>query len=70
MNIKDRDKIEIKGKKVVVLGLALSGVSAATLAIYKGADVFVSDQGNSKSLADSFNELKKLASSSCPTDNL
>ena len=34
MNIKDRDKIEIKGKKVVVLGLALSGVSAATLAIY------------------------------------
>ena len=62
MNIKDRDKIEIKGKKVVVLGLALSGVSAATLAIYKGADVFVSDQGNSKSLADSFNELKKIGS--------
>ena len=62
MNIKDRDKIEIKGKKVVVLGLALSGVSAATLAIYKGADVFVSDQGNSQSLADSFNELKKIGS--------
>jgi len=62
MNIKDRDKIEIKGKKVVVLGLALSGVSAATLAIYKGADVFVSDQGNSKSLADSFNKLKKIGS--------
>ena len=62
MNIKDRDKIEIKGKKVVVLGLALSGVSAATLAIYKGADVFVSDQGNSQYLADSFNELKKIGS--------
>ena len=62
MNIKDRDKIEIKGKKVVVLGLALSGVSAATLAIYKGADVFVSDQGNSESLTDSFNELKKIGS--------
>ena len=62
MNIKDREKIEIKGKKVVVLGLALSGVSAATLAIYKGADVFVSDQGNSQSLADSFNELKKIGS--------
>ena len=62
MNFKDRDKIEIKGKKVVVLGLALSGVSAATLAIYKGADVFVSDQGNSESLTDSFNELKKIGS--------
>ena len=46
MNIKDRDKIEIKGKKVVVLGLALSGVSAVKLAIHKGADVFVSDQAN------------------------
>ena len=62
MNIKDQDKIEIKGKKVVVLGLALSGVSAAKLAIYKGASVFVSDQGNSQALTNSFNILKKIGS--------
>ena len=60
MKVLDRDNIEIKGKKVVVLGLALSGVSAAYLAAHKEAHVFVSDQNNSQALIDSFNQLKKL----------
>ena len=52
--------MEIKGKKVVILGLALSGVSAAYLAVHKEAHVFVSDQNNSQTLIDSFDQLKKL----------
>ena len=60
MNILDRDNININGKNIVVLGLALSGYAAASLAAFKGANVFISDKNNSESLIDSFNELKKL----------
>jgi len=60
MIIQDRDNIDIKGKKVVILGLGLSGVAAASLAAYKGAHVFVSDQNNSQDLIDSLEGLKAL----------
>ena len=60
MVLLDRDTIDIKGKKVVILGLALSGVAAASLAVYKEAHVFVSDQNDSQDLIDSLDELKKL----------
>ena len=43
MKVLDRDNIEIKGKKVVVLGLALSGVSAAYLAAHKDCLLYTSD---------------------------
>ena len=60
MVILDRDNIDIKGKKVVILGLALSGVAAASLAVHNEAHVFVSDQNDSQDLIDSLDELKKL----------
>ena len=60
MMIQDRDNIDIKGKNVVILGLGLSGVAAASLAAHKGAHVFVSDQNNSQDLIDSLEELKTL----------
>ena len=60
MVILDRDNIDIKGKKVVILGLALSGVAAASLAVHNEAHVFVSDQNESQDLIDSLDELKKL----------
>ena len=43
MNIQNRANIKIRGRKIIVLGLALSGVAAAKLAARQGADVFVSD---------------------------
>ena len=60
MMIQDRDNIDIKGKNVVILGLGLSGVAAASLAAHKGAHVFISDQNNSQDLIDSLEELKTL----------
>ena len=60
MMIQDRDNIDIKGKNVVILGLGLSGVAAASLAAHKGSHVFVSDQNNSQDLVDSLEELKTL----------
>ena len=60
MIVKDRDKINIKGKKVVILGLALSGLAAAKLAAYNEAHVFVSDNNETKELINSLNKLKEL----------
>ena len=60
MIIQDRNDIKIKGGKVVILGLGISGIAAASLAAHKGANVFVSDQNSSESLLDSLEELKKL----------
>ena len=60
MNIHDRDTIEIRGKKIVILGLALSGVAAANLAVRQGADVFVSDNQDTLELQDTLTELKAL----------
>ncbi len=60
MNIHDRANIEIRGKKIVVLGLALSGAAAAKLAIRQGADVFVSDNQDTQALQGTLTDLKEL----------
>ena len=60
MNIHDRANIEIRGKKIVVLGLALSGVAAAKLAARQGADVFVSDNHDTSELQGTLTDLKEL----------
>jgi len=60
MILQDRNNIKIKGKKVVILGLGLSGIAAASLAAHKEANVFISDQNSSGSLIDSLEELKAL----------
>ena len=60
MNIHDRANIEIRGRKIVVLGLALSGAAAAKLAARQGADVFVSDNQNTSELQGTLTDLKKL----------
>ena len=60
MILQDRNNIKIKGKKVVILGLGLSGIAAASLAAHKEANVFVSDQNSSDNLIDSLEELKAL----------
>ena len=46
MNISNRDKIELKNKNVIIIGLGKSGCGAAKLAHYLKANVFVSDQKN------------------------
>jgi len=60
MNIHDRATIEIRGKKIVILGSALSGVAAAKLAVRQGADVFVSDNQDTLANQDTLIGLKAL----------
>jgi UDP-N-acetylmuramoylalanine--D-glutamate ligase len=60
MNIHDRATIEICGKKIVILGLALSGAAAAKLAVRQGADVFVSDNQDTLALQGTLTDLKAL----------
>ena len=60
MNIHDRATIEIRGKKIVILGLALSGAAAAKLAVRQGADVFVSDNQDTLALQGTLTDLKAL----------
>lgn len=59
MDISNKNTIDIKGKRVTVIGLARSGVAAAKLAQKLGAYVFVSDQSNSNDVIKSFQELQK-----------
>ena len=61
MNIRDRATIEIRGKKIVILGLALSGAAAAKLAVRQGADVFVSDNQDTLALQGTLTDLKALS---------
>ena len=61
MNIHDRATIEICGKKIVILGLALSGAAAAKLAVRQGADVFVSDNQDTLTLQGTLTDLKALS---------
>ena len=61
MNIHDRATIEIHGKKIVILGSALSGVAAAKLAVRQGADVFVSDNQDTLALQGTLTDLKALS---------
>ena len=42
--------MNLKNKRVTVIGLGLSGTSSAILANYLGAIVFVSDSGSHKSI--------------------
>ena len=57
MKIHDRATIEIHGKKIVILGLALSGAAAAKLAVRQGADVFVSDNQDTPALQGTLTDL-------------
>ena len=61
MNIHDRATIEIRGKKIVILGLALSGAAAAKLAVRQGAEVFVSDNQDTLALQGTLTDLKTLS---------
>ena len=61
MNIHTRANIEIRGKKIVILGLALSGAAAAKLAVRQGADVFVSDNQDALALQGTLTDLKALS---------
>jgi len=45
MDISKKDKININGSKVTVLGIGRSGIGAARLAKHFGATVFISDAG-------------------------
>ena len=60
MNIHNRATIEIRGKNIVILGLALSGAAAAKLAVRQGADVFVSDNQDTLALQGTLTDLKAL----------
>ena len=60
MNIQNRANIKIRGRKIIVLGLALSGVAAAKLAARQGADVFVSDNQDTSELQGTLTDLKEL----------
>ncbi len=50
MNIKDRHHINLSGKRITVLGLGRSGISAALLAHHLGGIVFASDPGSSETV--------------------
>lgn len=60
MDISKKDTIDLKGKRVSVIGLARSGVAAAKLAKDLGAQVFVSDKSDSNDIIQAFQELQKF----------
>ena len=47
MNILDKSCIEVRDKRITVIGAGLSGTSTAILASYLGAKVFISDSSSS-----------------------
>ena len=49
--------MNIKNKRITVLGLGKSGYSAAKLANHLGARVFASDQGKNKTILSNANKL-------------
>ena len=51
--------MDIKGKKIIILGLGLSGYYAALLAKKYGASVAVSDSGSGEKIMERARELKK-----------
>jgi len=51
INISVREKINIRDKRVTVIGLGLSGVGTAKLASHLGARVFASDSSDSKQVS-------------------
>ena len=48
IDIKIRENINLRDKRVTVIGLGISGVEAAKLANYHGARVFASDLNSNK----------------------
>ena len=60
MDISNRDNINLKDKKIVVIGLGLSGFSAARLASHLGAQVLVSDSSRTEIVKKRAEELKAL----------
>lgn len=52
--------IDIKGKKISIIGAARSGVAAAELAIRMGAIPFISDKANEQKLAQSLPQILQL----------
>jgi len=48
IDLNSKEKIELKDKRISVIGLGLSGTEAAKLANYLGARVFASDPGTSE----------------------
>jgi UDP-N-acetylmuramoylalanine--D-glutamate ligase len=52
IDISNRNSINIRDKKVTIIGLGLSGVSAAKLANYLGARVFASDPSSKFHISD------------------
>ncbi len=47
MDISNRNTIDLKDKRLTIIGLARSGIAAANLANSFGAKIFVSDSSNS-----------------------
>ena len=58
MEISNKDRIDLKSKRVSVIGLARSGVAAAKLAQELGAHVFVSDQSDSNDVKQALDKLQ------------
>ncbi len=58
MEISNRNNINIRDANVTVIGLGRSGESAARLADYLGANVFISDGGNSEDTIKRMDGLK------------
>ena len=50
IDISNRKKINIRDKKITVIGLGMSGTAAAILANYLGARVFGSDRSENRSV--------------------
>ena len=57
MNILDKSCIEVRDKRITVIGAGLSGTSSAILASYLGAKVFISDSSPSFFVANTSSEL-------------
>jgi len=59
IDISTRNKIDIKDKRVTVIGLGISGVAASLLASHLGARVFASDPGSSPRISTHAMDLMK-----------
>ncbi len=60
IDIHQRDKIDIRDKKITVLGLGRSGFSVAKLAHFLGGNVFASDPGTTKAITANIKSLDEL----------
>jgi len=58
MDISNRNTIDLKDKRLTIIGLARSGIAAANLANSFGAKIFVSDSSNSDDVKQILSELE------------